>query len=185
MVMTRWRGRWRGCNTWLLRESKSHSVSSFHIRSLCAASMGTRVIDPAGDLILNCSGATFLASSKALCLASSYFRSYTSVTLVVAKDRSQLPVLIIPEDPVSFCIFLNVVHQCPATLRCRYTHHTLQKLAGLVGKYKSSAVMVAYGREWLQQDLDALSPEDLWKLLQFAYAVTRQDKLEAIASRLI
>ncbi|KAL4877016.1 hypothetical protein BJY04DRAFT_222518 [Aspergillus karnatakaensis] len=147
--------------------------------------MGTRVIVPDGDLTIECSGACYLASSKALCAISPFFRAYTYVTRVLASGRSKPPVLSVPDDPDIFCIFLNMAHSCPVTLSWHYKPDILRRVADLVEKYRTKTAMVRYAREWLRRDLSGLSPEDLWSILRFSHAFAIMAKVEATMPMLI
>jgi hypothetical protein len=153
--------------------------------------MESEIFDPDGDLIVTCTGAPFLVSSKAISLASSVLRTtlmeQKAETRIVKQEHPQTPTVVLAHNCLeSFRAFCNVVHHKTESLPQTPDPDYLYRLAVFTGDYCCRAAMKDRGQIWLMTlRLIDRSEEDLWKLLQFAYVLKLRKNCFDISRRLV
>ncbi|KAL4780110.1 hypothetical protein BJX76DRAFT_361168 [Aspergillus varians] len=139
--------------------------------------MAAEVVDPDGNVTVACKGVRFLVSSTAISLASPVFHAlfnsgFSEGLSLTATGPGSNPVIQLPEDdPDAFRIFSSVAHHKLHSLPTQPSNAVLEHLAMFIDKYACVPIMRDRGRIWLQRALESPSQEDLWLLLNFAYAL--------------
>ncbi|KAL2817525.1 hypothetical protein BDW59DRAFT_165931 [Aspergillus cavernicola] len=153
--------------------------------------MTTEVIDPEGDLVLNCSGVLFLISSTVVSLASTVIRQMLKMENEArflrraSTDTTKRILRLARANPESCRIFSNVVHHRPDALPRNPDPHCLKHLAYFISDYNCRASLKDRGQAWLLQPLRNRLKEDLWKLLELAYALRLQKNFFEITRQLL
>lgn len=138
--------------------------------------METVVIDPHGDLVLQVENESLLVSSKVLALVSPVFEAMLKpsfkegIAFQMGKGEP-LPIPLPEDDMEALTIFCKVAHHKFREITQPPDPSRLEKLAYILDKYQCTAAMAAHGALWLQRETEGISPDDLGRLLLFAYVL--------------
>ncbi|KAL3480882.1 hypothetical protein BJX99DRAFT_254209 [Aspergillus californicus] len=156
--------------------------------------MPYNIIDPYGDIIIDCSGKGFRVSSKALSLASPVFRAMFlprfKEGIIVASNPTDLPVIELPGDHSKpFRLFCNAAHHRKEFLPPVITLKTLRLLATFVDKYKCRSAMQDRGLAWLKYLESKLLPSEAlhvhWVFMLFAYSMDLDERFARYCRQLM
>ncbi|OJJ05234.1 hypothetical protein ASPVEDRAFT_893571 [Aspergillus versicolor CBS 583.65] len=134
--------------------------------------MAREVIDSEGDCTIKCGDTEFLVSSKAVSLAAPQL-SGDSIQRLAS------------ENPRTIQIFLNISHHRSNDNLSEVDSDDMLSLADLIEKYECRSAMMAHAQQWLLKDLEALSVEDLWKMLRFAHSMKIKESAIEICQQLV
>lgn len=134
--------------------------------------MAREVIDSEGDCTIKCGDTEFLVSSKAVSLAAPQL-SGDSIQRLAS------------ENPRTVQIFLNIAHHRSNDNLSEVDSDDMLSLADLIEKYGCRSAMMAHAQQWLLEDLEALSVEDLWKMLRFAHSMKIKESAIEICQQLV
>ncbi|CEL11621.1 hypothetical protein ASPCAL14721 [Aspergillus calidoustus] len=144
------------------------------------------IMDPDGDVVINCSGVCFLVSSKAVSLASPVFRAmFTSkfkegVTLRAPSSSDGRANIELPSDNAdAFRVFAYYAHHNVEALPSTISPDILLALAIFLDKYACAALLMHTCEAWSEQCLKGASK----KVSGNSYRRPKLDKLQTSIAR--
>jgi hypothetical protein len=150
------------------------------------------IMDPDGDVVINCSGVCFLVSSKAVSLASPVFRAmFTSkfkegVALRAPSSSDGRANIELPSDNAdAFRVFAYYAHHNVEALPSTISPDILLALAIFLDKYACAALLMHTCEAWSEQCLKGASEKGLWQLLQAAYVLGWESRFVQVSRSLI
>lgn len=153
--------------------------------------MAFEAIEPNGDLTIVCKETSFLVSSYILSLASPVFKAMLSggfkEGLAIQNTRpGDTAEINLPEDNAdAFRIFADLSHHRYDSIPDQPDLDTLEALAVVVDKYECIPLVKHQATAWLNHGLSNRSSEELWRLLDFAFALNSQECVTKIAHILV
>ncbi|KAF7593478.1 hypothetical protein BBP40_011484 [Aspergillus hancockii] len=139
--------------------------------------MTIQVIDPEGDIIIECggNGDMFRVSSKILSTASPVFYvmfkpHFKEGAAMVAGSIEPVVIALPEDDPVAFLTLCSIC---------------MENLAVLVDKYQCRGAVVALGSVWLSKSARGLHVASMCQLLLFAYVLDLPSKFLAISKEIL
>ncbi|RDW58955.1 uncharacterized protein DSM5745_11161 [Aspergillus mulundensis] len=150
--------------------------------------MAKFTFDPDGDILVTCGINTYRVSAKVLSAASPVFLAMFkpgSKEGSALRKQGSLTIDLLEDDPEVFRIFCNVAYHRANRLPRNPNPDLLRRLAVFIDKYRCCETFVFHGQIWLQQPINNPSAEELWMLLQLAYALRLPARFYHITSALV